>query len=83
MYITEKSPLAEALEVIAGVKPPFELSTFLRQADVDEQTMFALCDWCSANARPEWATGEFIYDAAWLMVERAVENGNISVEATL
>ena len=76
-YTSDVGPFAEALATITGVKPPFELSTFYTQADVDEQTMLALCDWCSAHARPAWATGESIYDAAWLIVERAIENDNI------
>jgi hypothetical protein len=78
MYSTaEQGSFAEALETIIGISPPFDLTTAYAQADIDEQTMLALCDWCSANARPAWATGESIYDAAWLMVERAIENGNI------
>ncbi len=78
MYNTsERGPLAEALETITGIRPPFDLTTTYDQADVAQPTMLALCDWCSANAQPVWATGESIYDAAWLMVERAIENGNI------
>lgn len=78
MYNTAaQGPLAEALETITGIDPPFNLTTVRAQADVDEPTMLELCDWCSANAQPVWATGESIYDAAWLMVERAIENGNI------
>ena len=76
-YVKKQGPLAEALEVITGISPPFELSSALTQSDMDEATMLALCDWCSANARPAWATGESIYDAAWMIVERAIENDNI------
>lgn len=76
-YIAECGPFAEALAAITGIAPPFDLRAVTVQGDVDEQTMLALCDWCSANARPAWATGESIYDAAWLMVERAIENDNI------
>ncbi|MGB3766527.1 MAG: hypothetical protein WA947_08205 [Phormidesmis sp.] len=74
---SEQGPLAEVLETITGISPPFDLTNTYDQSDVAEATMLALCDWCSANARPVWATGESIYDAAWLIVERAIENGNI------
>ncbi len=76
-YTADCGSLAEALATITGLDPPFDLRAVHTQADVDEQTMLALCDWCSSNARPAWATGESIYDAAWLMVERAIENDNI------
>jgi hypothetical protein len=57
--------------------PPIDLIGVRSQADLPEAAMISLLDWCSAHARPAWATGESIYDCAWLMVERAVENGNL------
>jgi hypothetical protein len=77
-HTSERGALSDALEAITGIIPPAELvSGVLRLADLDDGQVIGLQDWCSLNARPTWATGEGIMDAAFLMVERAIENGNI------
>jgi hypothetical protein len=77
-YVSERGALSDALEAITGVVPPAELVLgFFCLSDLDDGQVLALQDWCSLNARPTWATGESIMDAAFLMIERAIENGNI------
>jgi hypothetical protein len=39
-----------------------------------------LQDWCSMHARPHWATGLGLIEAAELIVQGAVENSNIEKE---
>jgi hypothetical protein len=64
---TDNYPLAQSLEDILVSK------------ELPDQAISRLQDYCSLRANPAWATGESIIDAADLMVERAVENGNIKV----
>lgn len=71
------NPLGEALETITGQPPPVDLTGVTAPGELSEAVMLRLLDWCSDNAQPDWATGESIYDAAWLMVDRASENDNI------
>ena len=75
------NPLSEALEAITGLTPPFALEGISEISQLEDTAMIALSDWCSGNARPYWATGESILDAAFLMIERAVENDNIDLFA--
>lgn len=74
---TVANPFEEALASITGETPPFDLAGVRTGEDISEAVMLELLDWCSAHARPVWATGESIYDAAWCLVERAIENDNI------
>jgi hypothetical protein len=48
-----------------------------RSGELEEALAIALTDWCSLNANPCWATGTSILEAADLLVERALENGNL------
>jgi hypothetical protein len=71
------NPLEEALIAITGKKPPFDLRKIKRSGELEEALAIALTDWCSLNANPCWATGTSILEAANLLVERALENGNL------
>lgn len=74
-----KSPLTDALKAITGKIPPFPLSGVTKSSELPEAIAIQLTDWCSLNAQPEWATGSSILEAADLIVERALENGNLPI----
>jgi hypothetical protein len=71
------NPLNEALVAITNQTPPFDLDGIMNSSDLPDTVALQLSDWCSLNANPEWATGSGILEAANLLVERALENGNI------
>ena len=78
-YYIDRGPLADALFAITGMEPPkythgLYLSESLEDKAVDLQ------DWCADNARPSWATGLGVLEAAELLVQQAVENANIPPE---
>jgi len=73
-------PLKEALLAITGKEVPREtclLDGVFNCSELDDGELFALGDWCTQNARPHWATGDGILEAAELLVSRAKENDNI------
>jgi len=73
---TTQHPIREALQALCGAEPP----AFVQGWDINDLTedqVQELQDWCSLNARPEWATGLSMMEAAVLIVEGAVENNNI------
>ena len=74
---TTPNPLADALEAILGITAPDYCQGIVNVSELADEEMLALCDWASGNARPIWATGESIVDAADLMVTRAFENDNL------
>lgn len=76
LYLTP-DPLGDALFAITGRKCPHLTAGVWRLEQVNDEEIIAIQDWCSGNARPSWATGESIIDSAFLMIERAIENGNI------
>ena len=78
-YYCSENPLEEALEVITGKRPPteLELSGVRHASELDDAKSQSLSDWCTQNARPHWATGDSILEAAELIVLRAQENANI------
>lgn len=70
--------LKEALRALTGKRYPGKLPDY----EANEVTMgcvalVKLQDWCSVNARPPWATGLSMIEAAELIVDQSVENGNI------
>lgn len=68
----------EAIQTIIGGAPPFEVPPYGVQGMGDE--VIALQDWCADNARPPWATGLSMIEAAELIVNQALENANIKRE---
>jgi hypothetical protein len=77
LYTSSPDPLREALLAICGKEPP----DFVRGhgiSGLSDQQVSALQDWCSLNARPEWATGLGVLEAAELIVSQAVDNANIA-----
>lgn len=75
-YPTPEHPFREALQMVVGKEPPAYVKGFGLKGLTDKQVM-ELQDWCSQNARPEWATGLSMIEAAELIVAGAIENGNI------
>jgi hypothetical protein len=65
----------EAIKVVVGKYPPMMVPPFSVNGMGDEVT--ELQDWCSDNARPTWATGLSMIEAAELIVAQAIENANI------
>lgn len=78
MSIAPHSPLSEALEVLVGDPPPDFLEGVFSCEDLSDDEILQISDWCSLWARPEWATGTGVLEAAELMVQDAVDNDNIS-----
>jgi len=78
-YYSSQSPLQEALVAITGKLPPAELDLdgIRHASELDDTKSQFLSDWCTQNARPHWATGDSILEAAELIVLRAQENANI------
>jgi len=70
-YRTPRNPFREALQVVTGKKPPSYVTGYSDQHLTDAQKQ-ALQDWCSDNARPDWATGLSMIEAAELIVAGAV-----------
>jgi len=77
-YDTPENPLADAIEAVVGERPPLETSFAYSWNDLSEADKHWLQDWCSERARPEWATGLSMIEAAELIVEQACENANIA-----
>lgn len=75
-YSTPEHPFREALQFVVGKEPPAYVKGFGIEGLTDSQ-LTELQDWCSLNARPEWATGLSMIEAAELIVKGAIENGNI------
>lgn len=75
-YTTPEHPLREALKAVVGKEPPGYVRGHTIQGLTDRQVM-ELQDWCSINARPEWATGLSMLEAAEMIVQGAVDNANI------
>lgn len=72
------NPLTEALSAITGEVPPAYTHGAFSVADLTEAEMLTLQDWCCIHARPEWATGIGVLEAAELIVREAVDNANIA-----
>lgn len=78
-YGETPNPLWDALLAITGVEPP-DYVRGLYSASHLEDRVDELQSWCSENARPHWATGLSMLEAAELIVGGAVENANIPPE---
>lgn len=74
-----KHPLREALVAITGCIPELILCPdgAYDLCDIPKGHLLHLQDWCSDHARPEWATGISILEAAEDLVIDAVNNGSI------
>ena len=76
-YRRPANPLAEAIESVVGEPPPLETVGAYRFNDLSQADQEWIQDWCGCRARPYWATGLAMIEAAELIVEQAVENANI------
>lgn len=77
VLITQDQPnyFREAIKTVVGKYPPMLVPPF-GSKDMGDEVM-ELQDWCSENARPAWATGLSMIEAAELIVDQAIENANI------
>ncbi len=75
-YPTPESPFREALAAVVGEEPPDYVRGFGFH-NVPEDKQDELQSWCVQRARPAWATGLSMIEAAELIVAGAVENANI------
>ena len=66
----------EALESLTGKKLPMVVPRF-KASRMSDENQYKLQEWCVDNARPPWATGLSMIEAAELIVQGAIENGNI------
>lgn len=57
-----------------------KLENILYSNELDDETNERLQDFCCYHAKPAWATGGSIVEAADLLVERAIENANLQVK---
>ncbi|EKU97966.1 hypothetical protein Lepto7375DRAFT_7225 [Leptolyngbya sp. PCC 7375] len=85
-YLNEElvaEPLRDALHRIVGLKPPEHLTNWkglvdFSSIDDDYLTYQRVCDWVNDNyTHISWLTIGGVVDSAVLLVERAIENGNI------
>lgn len=65
----------EAIHAVVGKYPPMEVPRYGAHDMGNE--VIELQDWCASNARPEWATGLSMIEAAELIVQQALDNANI------
>ena len=76
-------PLRYTLGRLVGLLPPADLApwpnlTNLEDLNDDGQTYANVCDWVNDNYEYiSWFTNGGVVDAALLLVERALENGNL------
>lgn len=66
----------EALESLTGKKLPMRVPRF-KASRMSDENQFKLQEWCVDNANPPWATGLSMIEAAELIVQGSIENGNI------
>lgn len=71
------NPFAEALESVIGIRPPFDLDHVFSSSDICDDVFIKLQDWCALHARPSWATGISMIEAADIIVDGAICNSNI------
>lgn len=77
-YPTPESPLRKALQVVTGELFHDMLKGVYEFNDIaDPELQEELHEWCGYHARPDWATGLSMIEAAELIVRQAVENANI------
>jgi hypothetical protein len=76
-YYESEEPFRQAIEAIVGKQCPLDLGAAKSSYELSNEINIKLQDWCSLNARPMWATGGGIVEAADLLVERAIENANL------
>jgi hypothetical protein len=66
----------EALESLTGKKLPMRVPRF-KASRMSDKNQYKLQEWCVDNSQPPWATGLSMIEAAELIVQGAIENGNI------
>jgi hypothetical protein len=72
----QRNYFKEALESLTGKKLPMRVPPF-KASRMSGGKQYQLQEWCVDNANPPWATGLSMIEAAELIVQGAIENGNI------
>lgn len=72
-----KNPLFEVISAMTNVTAPFYLKGKFYSNELEDAEYFFFQEWCAYHAKPYWATGTGIIDAADIIVGEAVKNGNI------
>lgn len=73
------NPIREAIRAVTGAEPPsFVVGHSLHGLSGEEKD--GLQAWAASNARPEWATGLSMIEAAELIIRESVLNGNIECQ---
>jgi hypothetical protein len=79
--LNTEHPLREAIEALTQTVLPknlrHQLDYCVHSEELSDRVFVELQDFCSLNANPSWATGGAMLDSANLIVEQAIENGNI------
>lgn len=73
------NPLGEALSHLMGKDCPMDLKGKENFDHLSPLEFQKLQDWASSNCKLKWATGESILQSAVMIVDLAIENGNISI----
>jgi len=68
--------LKQALELIVGETCPVDVPQF-KASGMMSDDFLALQDWASENVPVSWMTGIGVIEAAELLVQSALDNGNI------
>jgi hypothetical protein len=79
-YLVEvNNPFKDAISAITGTELPAGMIPEGAQdvCDLADKEYDALRDWLGEHAKPDWATADWVLEAAALCVYRARENGNI------
>jgi hypothetical protein len=74
---TEPAPLREALYALTLAEPPEFITNQWWLGELLQSEVEALQQWCVNHARPSWATGISIMEAADRLVQEALDNGNL------
>jgi len=67
-----KNPLTDALRAITGWEPPSYTRGLYSAAELGDRVS-ELQDWCADHAKPDWATGLGVIEAAETLVDQRGE----------
>lgn len=73
----EPAPLREALYALTLSEPPDFITSQWWLGELLQSQVEELQAWCVNHARPSWATGLSIMEAAERLVQEALDNGNL------
>jgi len=74
-----ENPLYDVIKILTGKEPPNFVKGKTSTAELNDEEFLTLQDFCSENAVLNWLTGIGILEAADVLVEESINNGNIVV----